>query len=237
MEIEAAPAADPQTKIEPLRPEPPQPTANRPLRVPNWPFDAQRAQRMQAAAGPETRRTITLAEGVAMELVLIPAGEFVMGDSAGLPDEHPAARVKVDGPFWMGVAEVTNAQFQAFLPQHDSGYIDQQWKDHNSPGYPANLPQQPVVRVAWQQAMEFCQWLSAQTGQPFTLPTEAEWEWACRAGTDSACWYGGADADFAPLANLADKRLTGFAVRGVNPQAGSQSRPADRLPASRRRRG
>ncbi len=216
VEVEAAFAEPP--RAEPLRPESPAASADPPPRVPNWPFNARRAGRMQSAAGAETRRTVDVAPGVAMEFVLIPAGEFVLGNSAGLPDERPAARVKIDQPFWLGVTEVTNAQFQAYLPQHDSGYIDQQWKDHNSPGYPANLPQQPAVRVSWQQALDFCHWLSARTGQEFTLPTEAQWEWACRAGTETACWYGGVDADFAPLANLADKRLTGFAVRGVNPQ-------------------
>jgi len=217
VEVEAA-AGPERPRIEPLPAGPAEPGADQPPRVPNWPFPTRRAQRMQAAAAAETRRTVELAPGVAMEFVLIPAGDFVMGNPAGLPDERPAARVKIDQPFWLGVTEVSNAQFQAFRPQHDSGYIDQQWKDHNSPGYPANLPQQPAVRVSWEQALAFCQWLSARTGQPFTLPTEAQWEWACRAGTATACWYGEPDADFTSLANLADKRLTGFAVRGVNPQ-------------------
>jgi formylglycine-generating enzyme required for sulfatase activity len=186
--------------------------------VPNWPFAATEAARRQAAAGPATRAVVKLSDEVEMELVLIPAGEFVMGDPHGAADERPMCRVKIERPFWMGTCEVTNAQFQRFRPQHDSRYIDQQWKDHNTPGYPGNQPQQPVTRVTWHDAAAFCDWLSEKTGQTFSLPSEAEWEWACRAGTGTALWYGDRDADFAAVANLADVRLTGFAVRGVNPQ-------------------
>ena len=53
-------------------------------------------------------------------------------------------------------------------------YIDQQGKDHNTPGYPANLPQQPVVRVSWLEAQAFCQWLGQRTGRRCALPTEAQ---------------------------------------------------------------
>ena len=70
-----------------------------------------------------------------------------------------------------------------------------------------NQPNQPVVRVTWNEAMAFCKWLSQKTGKKFTLPTEAQWEWACRAGTDSPFFYGNRDTDFAKFANLADASL------------------------------
>ena len=70
-----------------------------------------------------------------------------------------------------------------------------------------DAPTQPVVRVSWHQAVAFCRWLSEQTGETFTLPAEAQWEWACRAGTATPLWYGGLDADFAKVANLADHSL------------------------------
>ena len=63
-------------------------------------------------------------------------------------------------------------------------YVDQQWKDHVVPGYPANKPEQPVIRVSYNDAMEYCKILSQKTGLNITLPTEAQWEWACRGGSD-----------------------------------------------------
>jgi formylglycine-generating enzyme required for sulfatase activity len=118
----------------------------------------------------------------------------------------------------MATTEVTNALYARYFPDHDSRYIDQQWKDHATPGYPANTPQQPVIRVSWNEAIDFCRQLSQETGLKFTLPTEAQWEWACRAGSDKPLWFGGLDDDFTPYANLADESLRGFVVKGVNPK-------------------
>ena len=187
--------------------------------VPGWPFDAVEAKRrQQAAGGARTTRTLDLGDGVTLELVLVPAGRFAMGDAAGAPDERAVTPVAITRAFWMGRVEITNRQFARFDARHDSRYIDQQWKDHTTPGYPANLPEQPVIRVTWEQARQFCAWLARRSGEGVALPTEAQWEWACRAGTETACWYGPADANFATRANLADRSLQKFAVRGVNPQ-------------------
>jgi len=68
-----------------------------------------------------------------------------------------------------------------------------------------------VVRVTWKQAMAFCRWLSETTGQEFTLPTEAQWEWAARAGTATPFYYGYLKTNFAQWANMADASLKGFA--------------------------
>jgi formylglycine-generating enzyme required for sulfatase activity len=141
-----------------------------------------------------------------------------MGGLDGDADERPLTRVKIDQPFWTGKIEVTNRQFNRFDPTHDNGYFDQHHKDHNTPGYPAQGPNEPVIRVSWDQAMAFCQWLTAKTGRRFTLPTEAQWEWACRAGTATPFFYGDLDTDFSPFANLADLSIRLLAVAGVNPQ-------------------
>ncbi len=184
----------------------------------NWPFGSAQARQKQTQSGKTVRRTLDLGDGASMELTLVPAGEFIMGDAKGYANEKPLGKVRIDNPFWMGVCEVTNAQYALFDPDHDSRYIDQQWKDHTTPGYPANLPDQPVIRISWEQAMAYCRWLSERTGRRVTLPTEAQWEWACRAGTDTPWSYGSADADFSLHANLADQSIQLLAVTGVNPR-------------------
>ncbi len=189
----------------------------REIRCDGWPFDAAEAKRRQAAAGPKTRRTIDLGEGVKMDLVLVPAGTFVMGGIGGPKDMRPRSVVMVDKPFWMGAIEVTNRQYACFDPMHDNGHLNQHHKDHTTPGYPMRDPDLPAMRVNWQEAVAFCEWLSKRTGEPFTLPTEAQWEWACRAGSASPSSYGDLDADFGKHANLADASMKLLAVHGVNP--------------------
>jgi formylglycine-generating enzyme required for sulfatase activity len=139
-----------------------------------------------------------------MRLVRIPAGRFVMGAPDGGPDAQPAAVVTVNKPFWMATREVTNEQFRLFDPGHDCRYYAKRHARSDDQGLPLNGPRQPAVRVSWEQAMAFCRWLSSRTGMPFALPTEAQWEYACRAGSATALHYGDLDADFAPWANLAD---------------------------------
>lgn len=92
------------------------------------------------------------------------------------------------------------------------------YKDQVRPGYLMDSPKLPAIRVSWNQAMAFCQWVSALTGKSVTLPTEAQWEWACRAGTDTPMYYGGLDSDFSRYANLADASISRLAVSGVDPQ-------------------
>ena len=153
-----------------------------------------------------------------MEFALIPAGEFIMGSSDGALDEAPATLVKVEKPFWMGVTEVTATQFRRFDPSHNNGFFDQQHKDHNAPGYPADGSNRPVIRISWNGARAFSDYLSEKTGRKFQLPTEAQWEWACRAGAATPFHYGDLDADFSSYANLADYSTRLLAVNGVNPQ-------------------
>ena len=212
--IDVDPEAVPETDGRPIEPVLPEPLPSREVvRVdcPNWPFDAAEAQRRQASTAQPITRTVELGDGVAMQLVRIPAGQFVMGNQAGTAGERPAARVQIEKPFWMGTLEVTNQQFNQFNPLHDSRVESKNTYQFGIHGYPVNHPSQPVVRVSWDEAMAFCDWLFRRTGQKFSLPTEAEWEYACRAGTDTPMYYGGLDTDFSRFANMADAKLSEFA--------------------------
>lgn len=120
-----------------------------------------------------------------MALVRIEPGEFIMGNGDAPPrsreewqerdwDESPAHRVRITRPFSISAHEVTNAQYEAFDPAHR----ELRGKFGNS-----RADDEPVAYVTWRQAVEFCEWLSRKEGKPYRLPTEAEWEFACRAGS------------------------------------------------------
>ncbi len=132
------------------------------------------------AAGAEEREFVN---SVGMKFVRIEAGSFRMGQD-GPPadhkmtthpakcddsdwDERPAHRVTISGAFQIGVTEVTNGQFRRFKPGHNGHGTDDE----------------AAVNVSWHDAVKFCEWLSAKEQRLYRLPTEAEWEYACRAGT------------------------------------------------------
>ena len=204
-DAEAVPDVTP-TPSDPIPPEPAsrEPTAT--VKVTDWPFDAQEAQRRQGEDGPR-EKTIDLGQGETIRLVRIPAGQFIMGASDGEIDEKPASAVSIGHDFWISDREITNRQLQLFDPSHYSGLFMKRSLDVNGPGVALDGPQQPAVRVSWQQAMGFCRWLSDKSGIPFTLPTEAQWEYACRAGSARDLSYGGSTDDFSAHANMADKTL------------------------------
>gem|GEM_PF-562969 len=189
--------------FEPPAPEPPRPA---PVQLDGWPLKPEDAARLQRETKLDTL-ALDLGSGVTMTLVPVPAGRFVMGDVAGFPDEFPETVAVIAQPFYIGQFEVTNEQYAQFDPAHDSAYMDGRGKDRFTRGYPVNEPRQPVIRVTWHQAMAFCDWLSRRTGQRVTLPTEAQWEWACRAGTATP-WSFGAKAN--SVANFADASIAGW---------------------------
>jgi formylglycine-generating enzyme required for sulfatase activity len=98
---------------------------------------------------------------------------------------------------------VTLAQYQQFSKDHANGL-------YGKPGvvikygFSMDKRSYPVIRVSWDQANAFCQWLSKKTGRTVSLPTEAQWEWACRAGTDTAASFGDTLTDYPEYANLSD---------------------------------
>ena len=167
---------------------------------------------------------LDLGDEITMKLVSIPAGEFSMGSNDETPVEQPVCRVTIDKPFMMGTTEVTLEQYRQFDPDYLNGVYDMHYKDQVHRGYYMNDMQFPVIRVTWQQAMAFCDWLSKKTGKKVTLPTEAQWEWACRAGTDTPLTYG--DLDTRLLEARQPRRHQGqeMAVSGVNPKPIAESR-------------
>lgn len=183
-----------------------------------WGFDKAAALRMQQKGVTATERSIEVAPGVLMRFRWIPAGKYVRGKDAGSRGATDFHKQKIAKGFWMGEMEVSNRQYTALVPEHDSRFIGQQWKDHTTPGYPANRPEQPVVRVSWTEAMAYCRKLSEKTGLNITLPTEEQWEWACRAGSTDDMWYGKATDDYSAYENLADRTIGQLAVMGVNPK-------------------
>jgi formylglycine-generating enzyme required for sulfatase activity len=116
------------------------------------------------------------------EMVWIPAGSFRMGDiqGGGYSDEQPVHRVSVD-KFAMGKFEVTFAEYDKFAE------ADGREKPNDSGWGRGN---RPVINVSWNDAEAYAKWLSDQTGKKYRLPTEAEWEYAARAGTETKYWWG-----------------------------------------------
>lgn len=186
------------------------------VKVKGWPFTVEEARdRINAS---NSKKKVEIAPGIVVSFVRIPAGKFVLGNNKhGQSNNAPESETEIGKPFWMAETELTNEQYNVIFPEHDSRYIAQFWKDHVQPGYPANRPKQPVIRVSWNEAMEYCGKLSKQTGFHITLPTEAQWEWACRTGSDNDMWYGSFDTDFANYDNMADSQLSNMAVSGVDP--------------------
>lgn len=213
-----------QGEVTPVVPEKITPINHKPVKMKGWPLSAGEIKAMLAKE-KSLRKEIEVADGVKIAFVRVPAGKFVMGTNDSYPDQAPESKAEVKKSFWMSEKELTNEQYNALVPEHDSRIYAQFWKDHTTPGYPANEPNQPVVRVSFEEAMAYCDMLSKKTGLHVTLPTEVQWEWACRGGSDQPFWYGDMNTDFGKYENLADVQLEKMAVIGVDPQPMAKDDP------------
>lgn len=115
----------------------------------------------------------------------VPAGHRPELHALTLPSGAKMSFARLPGTdTWLGVNEVSNAEFAEFDPAHDSRYAEGRGKDRTTRGTPLNRPEQPVCRVTWREAAAFCDWLSRKTGAACALPTEAEWTAGCAEGGD-----------------------------------------------------
>jgi len=188
------------------------------------PFDARQAKKFQDEWAAYAGEPIEYENSIGMTLQLIPPGEFMMGspeDEPGRDAGEKQHRVRLTKPFYMGACEVTLAQFEAFV--NETGYKTEAesdglggrgWDDQGeftnkpeyiwrTPGFP-QTDTHPVVHVSWNDAHQFTIWLSRKEAVEYRLPTEAEWEYACRAG--STTWYsnGNDPEKLAIIGNIAD---------------------------------
>jgi formylglycine-generating enzyme required for sulfatase activity len=136
-------------------------------------------------------------------MVPIPAGEFVMGspasDPARRPDEQPAHVVRVDA-FWMQAHEVTWDEYRLFMFANQAGETDnpdgivdavsRPTRPYVEMSFGMGINGFPAISMTQHAANQYAQWLSAKTGEFYRLPTEAEWEYACRAGTTTPYFFG-----------------------------------------------
>ena len=156
---------------------------------------------VEAQVDPVSDEPIT--NSIGMKLKLLPAGTFVMGSDAdyAIEPERPAHRVTLTKPFYIGVTEVTQAHWKAVMGKNTT---------------PFNCDDCPVVQVSWEDAVKFCEKLSSlasekAAGRAYRLPTEAEWEYACRAGTTTEYSFGDDSNQLSEYASYIDN------PRGVHP--------------------
>jgi len=127
---------------------------------------------------PSAQMPDTFVNSIGTKFVRIEPGSFLMGQKQGGDwDERPVHEVSITAPFYMAVTEVTNVQYEQFDPEHG--------KLRGKLGF-SRQDDEAVIFVSSHDAAKFCEWLSEKEGKPYRLPTEAEWEYACRAGTTTA---------------------------------------------------
>jgi formylglycine-generating enzyme required for sulfatase activity len=220
---------------------------------------------MAVSLAQATCRAETITNGLGMKLVLIPAGEFMMGNEEGVAEtlkyfpyclphvldgEVPRHKVRITKPFYMGQYTVTLGQFLKFY--HTAHYkLDIEYDKKPSwgfsdgkliqsvkfrpwaPGWKIGM-NHPAVYVSWNDAVAFCDWLSKREGKTYRLPTEAEWEYACRAGTNSRYYFGNDPGD---LVKYARANLSSGASTIVFDEHDNKKDIPSSVPGQRQQRG
>ncbi len=175
-------------RAEPIKPPPPVAVA---------PFSAQQARRHQDAWAEHLGKPREFENSVGMKLVLIPPGEFMMGSPESEEDrnsdEGPQHRVRITRPFYFGTYQVTQEEYERVMGTNPSSFSRGGGGNDRVSGM--DTSRFPVETVSWNDAAEFCRKLSAlpaerAAGREYRLPTEAEWEYACRAGTTTPFHFG-----------------------------------------------
>jgi formylglycine-generating enzyme required for sulfatase activity len=218
------------------------------IRIPKFPFDAQTASQYQAAYARWRRIPVEVHNDMGMRFHLVPPGDFLMGS----PEDEPARknderqhRVRLTRPYYLGTHEVTVEQFRRFVSEtkyvtdgernggghaHDAQAVwkhrpETQWR---KPGYAGPFKLQdkmPVVHVSHADAKAFCAWLQGLSKNKhlrYDLPTEAEWVWACRAGSGSRFWWGDEVDKTGKRINAGDRTL-----KRVHPDWPRETMPMD----------
>ncbi|MGO8749019.1 MAG: SUMF1/EgtB/PvdO family nonheme iron enzyme [Thermoguttaceae bacterium] len=170
------------------------------------PFDAAKAREHQDAWAKHLGVPVVATNTIGMKLILVPPGEFMMGSPPELIEkekrehgndkwylehlsgEGPAHRVWITKPFRLGMFHVTQEEYQRVMGSNPGEFsVTGKWKDKIAG---QDTRRFPVENVSWNDAAEFCQRLGPKEGKEYRLPTEAEWEYACRAGTTTAWSFG-----------------------------------------------
>ena len=146
---------------------------------------SRRAEAAGEEAGPKLQLVLDVGGGATMELVLIRPGSFDMGSEKGQANEKPVHKVTLKKAFYIGKFEVTKEQWQAVMGANPSNLRD---------------PKRPVEIMTWNTCQDFVRKLSEKTGRKFALPSEAEWEYACRAGSTTEYCFGDAEASLGEYA-------------------------------------
>jgi formylglycine-generating enzyme required for sulfatase activity len=193
--VEAMPRANFESQIRDLKSEIPPPAVA--------PLDAEGAKAIQARWAKHLKAPVVTTNSIGMKLVLIPPGEFMMGSPAEEkdrgPDEGPQHRVTISRPFHMGAYPVTQAQYELVMGRNPSSFSAKGDRSANVAGH--DTSRHPVDSVSSNDAISFCQRLSDLPAEraarrTYRLPTEAEWEYVCRAGTRTRWSFGDDGAKF-----------------------------------------
>ena len=155
--------------------------------------------------------TESLGDDIDLDLVLIPSGTFMMGDDRHHQDEQPIHQVTVPS-FYIGKYPITQAQYRFVMGENQGDAVGIDY---------------PIEKINWHDAIEFCHKLSQQTGKHYSLPSEAQWEYACRAGTTTSFHFG--DTITPDLANYNGDYPYGGAAKGENR---AQATPVGSFPAN-----